>query len=245
MIFVGNDVVDLEEPRTQGRASDDRFVERVFDADERAAIRSSTDADLELWTRWAAKEAGFKVISKLIGAPPPFVHRAFKVEWTKSEDASGSGDRTPVRQGRVTHADHEARVSVVLCQSSVHAVGFGAVGGPPEQAILHPRVSLLDSPHSPWSGALDALEGRFTDRERDAVYSRQSAAVRLGARADLARVLGVAEERLEIVCDPGRTSQRPPRVLLDGGRTGADVSLSHDGRWIAWVLWINDNAEEG
>ena len=38
--------------------------------DEQAAIRARpSDADLELWSRWAAKETGFKVISKLIGCP--------------------------------------------------------------------------------------------------------------------------------------------------------------------------------
>ena len=239
MIFVGNDVVDLGEPRTEGRARDDRFVARVFDAEEQAAIHAAADADLELWARWAAKEAGFKVVSKLIGAPPPFVHRAFKVEWTESGKASGSEEERLVREGRVTYTPHEARVSVVLCADRVHAIGFGAPGGPPEHATLHPRVALLDSPHSPWDGPMEDLEARFSERERDAVYSRQSAAVRLGARADLARALAVEEDRLEIVCDPGPTSQRPPRVLLDGDRTAADVSLSHDGQWIAWVLWTD------
>ena len=80
--------------------------------------------------------------------------------------------------------------------------------------------------------------------ERDAVYSHQSAAVRLGARADLARALAVDEERLEIVCDPGPTGRRPPRVLLNGLRTAADVSLSHDGQWIAWVIWTGNDSGE-
>ena len=80
----------------------------------------------------------------------------------------------------------------------------------------------------------------FTDRERDAVYSRESAAVRVGARGDLATLLGVSEERIEIVCSPGPTSQRPPRVLLDGEQAEADVSLSHDGSWIAWATWVRD-----
>jgi hypothetical protein len=108
---------------------------------------------------------------------------------------------------------------------------------------LHPSVVQLDAPDSPWSGALEALRERFTERELDAVYSRQSAAVRLGARAELAATLPVDEKRLQIVCDPGPTSQRPPRVLLDGTPTEADVSLSHDGRWLAWVLWKSNQLE--
>jgi phosphopantetheinyl transferase (holo-ACP synthase) len=237
-IYVGNDIVDLEEPRTDGRATDDRFVGRVFDAREQAAIRGAADPDLELWARWAAKEAGFKVVSKLIGAPPPFVHRAFRVEWTGS-GSSARDDRDVVREGLVTYEEHEAHVSVLRGTGGVHAVGFGSPGAATAPA-LSPCVALLDEPNSPWSGALDELRSRFTERELEAVYSRQSAAVRLGARAELATALGVDEGRLEIVCDPGPASQRPPRVMLDGERARADVSLSHDGRWIAWVLWTDN-----
>jgi len=243
VLFVGNDVVDLDEPRTAGRSTDERFVARVFGPDERAAILAATDGDLELWARWAAKETAFKVVSKLIGTPPPFAHRAFKVEWTDSTDSTTSAEGT-IREGRVTYEGHEVRVAVLLGERNVHAVGFGSPGGPPERAALLPRCALLEGPDASWAGPMEALEARFTDRERDAVRSRQSAAVRLGARADLARVLGVGEDRLEIVCDAGPTSRRPPRVLLDGHRVGADLSLSHDGRWIAWVIWMDDEAEE-
>jgi len=241
-VYVGNDIVDLDEPRTAGRANDDRFLGRVFDPDEQAAIRAAADSHLELWARWAAKEAGFKVVSKLIGAPPPFVHRAFKVEW--NEDVAPP-EGFLLREGRVTYAEHEARVSVLRCTGGVHAIGFGARGGVPDDGIeLQPRVARLDALDAPWSGPLEELRRRFTERELDAVYSHQSAAVRLGARADLADALGVDEERVEIVCDPGPTSQRPPRVMLDGEPARADVSLSHDGQWIAWVLLMDNGSEE-
>jgi hypothetical protein len=220
----------------------------VFDPDEQVAIRSAADGDLEVWARWAAKETGFKVVSKLIGTPPPFVHRAFKVEWTRSgPDASPSAGESSegrsVREGRVTYEGYEVQVWVQLWSGAVHAVGFGAPREAPADPILQPRLAELDSPGRPWTGSLEELKVRFTDRERDAVYSRESAAVRLGARSELARALEVDERRVEIVCDPGTTGLRPPRVFLDDERAAADVSLSHDGRWIAWVLWT-DNAED-
>lgn len=245
-IFVGNDIVDLERPRTRGRSADERFVARVFDADEGAAIHAADDGDLELWARWAAKEAGFKVISKLVGTPPPFVHRAFKVEWSDdvaSVDAPDDGDSGTVRRGRVRYGGHEAVVSVSRCTGGVHAVGCGTPGDLPRRVELLPRVALLDAPDSPWSGPLEQLESRLTDAELDAVHSRHSAAVRLGARAHLSRMLHMHEERIQIVCDPGPTSLRPPRVLLDDNPAAAVVSLSHDGRWIAWVLWIPNHTE--
>lgn len=243
-LYVGNDVVDLQQPRTEGRSTDERFVARVFDADEQAAIVAATDADLELWARWAAKEAGYKVISKLIGAPPPFVHRAFKVEWTDATPAIDSSEADVVRRGRVRYESREAAVTVSRCPDGVHAIGFGVSEDPPARVRLRPRVALLDAPDSPWLAPLEELESLFSEPELDAIYSKQSAAVRLGARAHLARALQVEEARLEIVCDPGPTSQRPPRVLLDGARVDADVSLSHDGRWIAWVIWVPEDTEK-
>jgi phosphopantetheinyl transferase (holo-ACP synthase) len=232
-VSVGNDVVDLTNPRTVGRGSDERFVGRVFDAEEQERMRGAGSSDVELWSRWAAKEAGFKAISKVLGAPPPFVHRAFKVTWTASTDA-GAG---VVRSGSVRYGEHCAGVSVDLRPGALHAVAFhaGDFRGP---VGVEPRVESIETPGRRWSGTFDELRLRFSEREADAVYSRESAAVRIGARGDLAALLGVDESRLEIVCAPGPTSQRPPRVLLDGGPAPADVSLSHDGRWIAWAIWV-------
>jgi len=236
-VCVGNDVVDLENPRTDGRATDERFVGRVLDEDEQETVRLSAEPDLELWCHWAAKEAGFKIISKLIGAPPPFVHRAFKVTWDGPPGSAAVEPGAVVRRGAVTYGEHRACVSVATHPGALHAVGYAPRNPSGREPVVHPRVALLDAPGSSWEAALEDLLPRFTAREADAVYSRASAAVRLGARADLASRIEVREDRLEIVCAPGPTSQRPPRVLLDGEETEADVSLSHDGRLIAWALW--------
>jgi phosphopantetheinyl transferase (holo-ACP synthase) len=233
-VFVGNDIVDLTNPRTEGRATDERFVGRVFDADEQGAIHSAGGSDVEIWSRWAAKEAGFKAISKVIGSPPPFVHRAFKVAWS---DAFVVAEGT-ARAGTVMYREHVASVTVAWEPGAVHAVAHCVGAGTAGPVHVEPRVVLIESPGSRWARPKEELMRDLSVREADAVYSRESAAVRIGARADLAQLLGVAESRLEIVCAPGPTSQRPPRVLLDGGDAPADVSLSHDGRWIAWAIWV-------
>jgi phosphopantetheinyl transferase (holo-ACP synthase) len=245
-VCVGNDVVDLANPRTAGRSQDERFVARVFDPNERATVAAAVEPDLELWCHWAAKEAGYKAISKLVGEPPPFVHRAFRVAWSaaaRGESASSRPDaldaRRIVRRGSVSWADRRADVTVALHTDSVHAVAFAARGDHSGQPVrVRPRVARLDEPASAWAGSLEELRTRFSDREADAVYSLPSAAVRVGARGDLAELMGVAERRLEIVCAPGPASQRPPRVLLDGEETEADVTLSHDGPLIAWAIWV-------
>jgi phosphopantetheinyl transferase (holo-ACP synthase) len=240
-VFVGNDVVDLATPRTVGRAADARFVARVFDADEQASIRAADGSDVELWSCWAAKEAGFKAVSKLIGGQPSFVHRAFKVAWSHPADAATTADDADgevVRSGTVRHGDHVARVTVWMRPGAVHAVAVCASQGALDPSAVRRRVARLADPAGNWNGPFDQLMRLLSEREVDAVSSLESAAVRIGARADVAALLGVPEERVQIVCDPGPVTRRPPRVLLDGHESPADVSLSHDGAWIAWAIWV-------
>jgi phosphopantetheinyl transferase (holo-ACP synthase) len=241
-VFVGNDVVDLATPRTQGRASDVRFLARVFNADEREAIRAGRGSDVELWSRWAAKEAGYKSISKAMGVRPFFLHKTFEVEWsavTAEGDASARDHDALVRVGTVRHADRMADVSVRRRGDALHAVAVcGSAADVPECVATHLRFERLADADGCWSGSFEQLMRRLSAREADSVRSLESAAVRLGARRDLARILGVAEERVEIVCASGPATRRPPHVLVDGCHVAADLSLSHDGAWIAWAICL-------
>jgi hypothetical protein len=215
--WVGNDVVDLDDAALQGKSTHGRFLERVLDPEERAAVVESDDPHLALWTRWAAKEAAFKVVSKLRGAPPVFVHRAFGV-----------------RGGVVEYEELRLPFRVLRDGPVLHVVS--TAGADPASATV--RTARLGDPGAPWDGPLESLLARLTPREADAVHSRPSGAVRLGARATLASALGVPERRLEIVCAPGPVGRRPPMVLLDGAPAAADVSLSHHGDWIAWAVLV-------
>ena len=76
---MGVDVVDLTDPRTRDRSGDSRFLDRVFAPGERARIRAAADPSREVWVLWAAKEAAFKVVSKLQGEIPVFHHAAYQV----------------------------------------------------------------------------------------------------------------------------------------------------------------------
>ena len=222
--LVGNDVVDTGHPRCRGKHGDARFLRRVFDRAESAAIAADPCPSRALWLRWAAKEAAYKVVSKAVPAPPPFTHAEFIVEATAQETGTVSfgGESVPFRR-------------------------VGQHGDPPE--LLH--VLALD-PALSWPAADAGLlawdwaetgstppDGRFTARERAAIHSPASALVRLAARAHLARLLNVDEGRLEIVCAPGAPGRAPPLALLDGQAAPADVSLSHHGRWVAWSILLS------
>jgi phosphopantetheinyl transferase (holo-ACP synthase) len=217
-LFVGNDVVDLLDPRTRGKHEDRRFVDRVLSPTERALLVAAPDPRLELWSLWAAKEAAYKVVSKVSGAPPVFAHAAFAVSW--------AGDASVPRTGTVHFGGFVVPVSVSTPGAWVHAT---AVSGPEAVAPAWAVAQVAQA-------ATGALLASLSAAEANAVHSSSSAAVRLGARRALARLLSVEERRLEIVCDPGVTGRRPPRVLQDGRPAHADVSLSHHGRWLAWAV---------
>ena len=230
LLRVGNDVVDLTHVRTRDKSSDERFLARVFTDSERAGIRRARDPDLDVWCRWAAKEAAFKVVSKLLDSPPTFAHTLFETEWvSESESAEHTG---VVSYGdRLISIQLEARPG-----SLVHSIAWSTPdeGGRPK---LFTHVGSVDDRGMPWGADTAELERRLTDRELAAVHSRASAAVRVGAKSMLADMLTVDENDIEIVCAPGAIGRMPPFVFLNGKPAGADVSLTHDGPWIAWAVW--------
>jgi phosphopantetheinyl transferase (holo-ACP synthase) len=229
---VGTDVVDLSDPRTRGKHTDHRFVSRVLGDEERAGLARAADPAVALWAFWAAKEAAYKVASKLLAEPPVFIHAAFSVTWSEAGPARWSG--------RVAWQELAIPVAVGGGAEVIRSI---AAFGAELSSVLH-GAEPLEEPPETWPEGLAALLTRFTPREADAVHSLPSAAVRLRARRALAGFLGADERDVEIVCDPGVTGRRPPRVFLRGRPASADVSLSHHGRWIAWAV-LPKNPSDG
>jgi phosphopantetheinyl transferase (holo-ACP synthase) len=233
-MIVGNDVVDLTDPRVLGKASDARFLERIFTEEERAAIAAARDPDMELWRSWAAKETAYKAVSKLRGSPPTFAHRAFVVSWSRLREHDGL---TGLRVGSVHFESTVIDIEATWDPKTVHVIGWvGDTTHTRNAERFDHRLARLDEPAAAWSAPLTELERRLTPRELEAVHSRASLAVRIGARTAIAEALKIDEHRLEIVCPPGKPGRRPPAVLVDGEPATVDVSLSHDGDWIAWAF---------
>ncbi len=247
-MVIGNDVVDLTAPRAAATPQNRRFVDRVFTDLERERIKCGDRPDLEVWLGWAAKESAYKVVSKLRSEAPVFVHRAFEVHW---DDGGGGGGP---RRGWVRYEEDAFPVqgAVDAEERFVHALGASPGAGfdhdptndhdPTTTEVPHLpsgigwTIDRIDRSGAPWLGSLEALSARLTERERDAVHSVLSAAVRIGAKAEASKLLGLAPDRVEIVCRLGRFGRRPPSVLVDGTPAKIDVSLSHDGPWIAWAF---------
>jgi phosphopantetheinyl transferase (holo-ACP synthase) len=233
---VGNDLVDLDDPRCHAKHLHGRFLARVFAPEERDAIASAADPERAVWVRWAAKEAAYKVISKVLGAPPPFTHASFVVH-------------TSADSGTVSYGGLVIPFQVASGKNPLHVIALDSateVWPRPTSGSRSARGIALSTgvarvsglPRAGKEGIEDSIRGRFSERERPAVHSLPSALARLGARAQLARMLDVEERRLEIVCELGNAGRSPPVALLDSQPVNADVSLSHHGRWVGWSVLV-------
>jgi phosphopantetheinyl transferase (holo-ACP synthase) len=232
-VRVGNDVVDLEEPRARGKSDSPAFLRRVFspyEAEWIAEGRDSEDRDRRLWTLWAGKETAFKVLTKVLGAPPVFIHREFVCH----PAAGGTGWGHVHWQGR--------SIGLTLQDSGdrLHMLGWASPSPPHAELLARARIQLVDRAHPTGTGPDDDWQGfldlHFSPREADPIHSVPSALVRLAARRDAAEALGADESRIELICGEGPKGRTPPRLLLDGDPIQLDVSLSHHGRYIGWVL---------
>ena len=226
--FVGVDVVDLRDRRCVGKERDARFLTRILNDVERGALATAPDPNATLWRLWTAKEAAFKVVSKVRGVPPSFVHAAFRVDLPGPLAESGLGS---VEWEEISVFIHWHEMPGRIAALAWNGV---AADGPPEWA-WGAAADLDPEPTAP----MDALLRKLSERERPPVHSRNSALVRLAARATLARGLGVDETRIEVVCGQGPKGRVPPEVLIDGQAAPADVSLSHHGEWLAWAIRLS------
>lgn len=233
--LIGNDVVDLEAPEARRKAADGRFLRRVFTAGERARILAAADPDRMLWTLWAAKEAAFKVARKLC-ADLPFAHRRLEAWLDEPVRGEAAGRAT----GRVRLHGWPAvglewlQVEWRTTRQLVHCVARtgcmpGSEGGRP--ASVHAAVAPGDA-----EPAGDRRAAVLTRRERDGARTAESRRVRRLAKA-LAREAGlgpieIVRQRRDGILDPPRLYARSAAVPLPGW----DLSLSHDGRFVAAAL---------
>jgi phosphopantetheinyl transferase (holo-ACP synthase) len=219
---IGNDVVDLADPAIARHHENERFAARVCSEDERRRVVTARD----LWSLFAAKEAAYKALVKL-GESPGFGHRAIRV----APDLAS-----------VTWRELRLTLRVTGDRDHVHAVAWSedAVGPAPIARV----VRIEDSRHGEGkSGSEGASEGQ--GRGASESESERARAV----LCDLvATALGCAPGELAIVRDPSPGTwdgYGPPRVLRGGSPIDADVSLSHDGAFVAAAALVGVSGRTG
>lgn len=219
MPHVGNDIVDLTQSTAKKKSRNIRFLNRVFTPDEQDFILSSSAfPELRLWCCWAAKEAAYKAISK--ACPDiPAIPKLFPVsidpeghEDSETESPDIQGLFFPrLSAGSVLTPAGRCWIRIEYRHTYLHCLAFTHA---PDTLSVFRHVHYLSS---------SLQGGRAPDTE----------AGRLAARFYLAGLLSEHFEDLEIVRQQKGSSAAPPRVFCRGRLLDVDISLSHDGLFLA------------
>jgi phosphopantetheinyl transferase (holo-ACP synthase) len=226
-MLLGNDIVDLRSRDAAGKFWDDRFLERVCSPEERACVAGSSNPDLVLWALWAGKESAFKVLRKL-GLVDAFSPRAIAFPLDVRSRLAVSREF-----GALAGSLHIAGVDLVVGwewnRDFVHCLSGWFRDGPLSADRLknHCRHEVR--------AASEIVGGVLSTREGESVHSSASRQARLLAKHLLAREWEF--ENAEIVRERKESGFHPPVVYVRNRlAAGLDLSLSHDGRFVATAI---------
>ncbi len=232
---VGNDVVDLHDPDNRGKSGDDRFLGRVFTAEERALIAGAAVPDRLLWSLWAAKEAAYKAVS---GADPPphTIPRRYPVHIGTHSRRAPVADPISPCPTLVRSATDTACLAGAEDQSALLFVG----------EVITPRgaVALRVTGNDDYVHALAALPdidfagivSRVDRREDGANPGDASAFGRAQLLAEISRRLNCPRDELTLRPDPSGSGA--PRLFRRNLPLFLAISLSHDGRFTAFAFLV-------
>jgi hypothetical protein len=207
MTFIGNDIVDLTDPGNIGKSRDLRFLQRVFTDAERTCIVAADEPDVLLWALWAAKETAYKIASKT-DILAVFIPRLYPV-------VLSSGDDKPTRSGWVDTPKGPVVVRVAITPEYLHCIGATQYPGILDDVLW--EVERLPPP---------AADGHYDP----------STSVRRLAGRRLAKILDRPAADIDIRRFNDIDQWGPPAPYIEGQAAAFDLSLSHDGAFIAYAM---------
>lgn len=208
--------MDLTDPANCRKSEDARFIDRVFTPDETGLISSAPEPDIVLWSIWACKEAAFKAISKTekVSSSP----RKYSVSLDAAQrDRIAAKRRADVFSGSVATPAGNLPLRLVRNRNYVHAVA--STGTEAEMNSVFWAVCNINL------------------KRKEITPYIQSMLVRRAAKAKLAEYVQADPRDVEIVRrkkDDG--SLAPPILVVRGKEAGIEISLSHDGVYLAYAF---------
>lgn len=206
------------------KSEDVRFIERVFTPAEKDLIFSSLRSDgpdQALWSLWACKEAAFKAVSKsgAVSSSP--------LEYTVFLNPAGvANGKIRMFRGSVSTPAGILPLRLVRNSNYVHAVAS--------------------------TGADETINSVFwvvcniNLRRSEVTPHMQSMLVRRAVTMKLAKYINASPQDMEIVRRKRNGSGLGPPVLLVGGReSGIEISLSHDGLFLAYAFLLDRKIPSG
>ncbi len=210
MKHVGNDIVDLKDFHARGKAGDFRFVERVLTLDEQMQLINSDNPNSLIWAFWSAKETAFKAISKSypdVSSAP----RRYAVSFDSAKNNLTSGS--------VATPHGIVNVTITFNNDYVHCFGVGdncEISNKIEFGICDIGDDLRKNP----------LEHAKTE----------SRMVREFTKNRIASCLMISPLEIDIIRPETPNGKAPPEVYINRKKTHIDISLSHDGRFVAYAF---------
>jgi len=204
---------------------------------------------------WAAKEAAFKAVSKL-NPGLSFRYRAYAVTLPRNEDSPKAATSHPtdnwprpfteensVCSGSHRESAHGKAAPVILKHPNGDALPIQERGvvmtpaGPVDAFFtLSPhRVHCVAAVRNGHGGSSAATPVHVREERREGPFD-PSAALRRAAIHHLASVLKASPYYIDIRRDKTPHGYGAPRVFIEGSRTDIDISLSHDGQYIAFAI---------
>ncbi|MDY6825545.1 MAG: 4'-phosphopantetheinyl transferase superfamily protein [Thermodesulfobacteriota bacterium] len=209
---MGNDVVDLLSPYVKGKSGDRKFVQRVLTPREHQALLKYDAPDNLLQIYWAAKETAYKVILKScpdVSSAP----RQYNVYLDTPENGRDF-------QGWVHTPRRIVHITARQNKDFVHCVGAEACMI--KKTVIHCVENI--------SHRIEPDVCRYSDVE--------SRMVRTSAKRKIASILSVSEHDITITNVHHENGRLFPAVDIRREKTGISISMSHDGRFIAYAFLI-------
>jgi phosphopantetheinyl transferase (holo-ACP synthase) len=220
--LVGNDLVDLTDEEAHPGQRHPRFDQRVFSARECAQIDASPDPNRSRWTLWAVKESAYKLAKKLSREA-----RFIPLHFTSEVDERGTGS--------VYYRGHRFFSAAMQSAQWVHAIAIDVIpdSSLPNEPILHIvkcerhgyRIGLNRERQACAYAAIRPLSSLTQGAD-----SREA---RTLVSETMAEILGVDARQLDV-----ETRLGIPRLRLNCVELGADLSLSHHGRFVAFTCSV-------
>jgi phosphopantetheinyl transferase (holo-ACP synthase) len=203
---IGNDVVDWKHPANAKKSSNFRYLKKILTDVEIEFIHDAENPDRALWSLWACKETAYKVISKSY-AGLFFLPRHWSVQLNWHDNALIEGEV-------IIPGVNTVFVRLYCPEGCVHCVGSD---------------NLLDLDDIIWS--IDPVLKSASDENVDpSLFVRECLSRRLASIYQLN--LGEMEIRR---AKKGRELQ-PPQLYYENKKTPFDISLSHDGQFVAYAF---------
>ena len=208
------------------KSTDLRFLKKILTDTEIERVRCASEPEAALWSFWACKEAAYKVMKKQTG-DAAFMPRRWSVCFRCSQPAAYRDVLHPVNQ-----AQNQNLTAITA--------GYVASSGRDDIPFL-----LLSSPsyvHSLAADQIDSLDKvlwrvAVMPGEWDKRCAEPSAYVRSCLLDALSGFLQAKQARIKIFRAPRERGElEPPAVYLDGIKTPIDISMSHDGRFVAYAF---------